>query len=306
MCIGSSGCDSSVNGTDGAQDAVVIGEDVSSTLDSGLSADVAPPKGPREGELTALTYNVHGLPPPITMDDTPGRMVQIAPLLNGFDLVGLQEDFDDQNHETLASVSEHPHKLRFGDPLEDRFYGSGLAIFAEFQIVDHLHHYYSVCHGRFDSASDCLASKGFQVARIRLGPGAEVDVYNSHLEAGGSTEDDAARATHVNELLEAMSTYSAGKAIIFLADTNLHESDPNDGPTLSRLIAEAQLSDACDAVMCPEPGRIDRVMYRSSGAVTLTATSWRVEPMFFDAEGVPLSDHDAISATIEWHLHRGE
>ncbi len=300
MCVGLLGCDGATSSAAGAEDAVVLDEGGDAFTDGGSIGDVDPPTGPREGEFVALTYNVHGLPPPITMDDTPGRMVQIAPLLNGFDLIGLQENFDDQNHETLANASEHPHQLRFGEPLEDRFYGSGLAVFSEFEITDNLHHYYSTCHGRFDSASDCLASKGFQVARIRLGPGAEVDVYNSHLEAGGSAEDDLARTVHVDELLEAMTSYSAGRALIFLADTNLHESDPEDAPDLSMLISEAQLSDACDVVMCPEPGRIDRIMYRSSVDVELSAMSWRVEPRFVDGEGDSLSDHDAISARIQW------
>jgi len=77
--------------------------------------------GPTEGALRALTYNVHGLPPELTGDDTAARMAQIAPLLDGFDVVGLQEDFDDDNHATLAASSRHLSQVRFAEALEDRF-----------------------------------------------------------------------------------------------------------------------------------------------------------------------------------------
>ena len=49
------------------------------------------------GTFTALTYNVHGLPPEITGDDTTARIEAIASLFGEFDVVGIQEDFIDDN-----------------------------------------------------------------------------------------------------------------------------------------------------------------------------------------------------------------
>jgi hypothetical protein len=34
--------------------------------------------------------------------------------------------------------------------------------------------------------------------------------------------------------------------------------------------------------------------------LTLTPTAWAVEPAFWDEDGVPMSDHDAISASFDW------
>jgi len=255
---------------------------------------------PSEGSFLALTYNVHGLPPVITMDDTVERIRQISPRLNGFDLVGLQEDFDDLNHVLIEEESEHGHIRRFGEPLDGHFYGSGLSALSRFPIIDHRHVYYTGCHGRFDAASDCLASKGVQAVRIRLADQVEIDVYNTHLEAGGGPEDHAVRVEHVDELLTVMATYSQGRAIIFLGDTNLHESDPLDAPVLRHFQSTAGLTDACDEVMCPEPGRIDRIMFRSGTGVHLDVSEWQVETAFVDPEGVALSDHDAISGRIHW------
>ncbi|MEE2829075.1 MAG: endonuclease/exonuclease/phosphatase family protein [Myxococcota bacterium] len=255
------------------------------------------------GDLSFLTYNVHGLPSVITGDDTAGRIAQIAPLLNDFDLVGLQEDFIDEHHAILAEVSEHPTQVRFAEVLDgDRYYGSGLAVFASLPEEDHLHVHFEACHGHLDGASDCLASKGFQAVRLSLGAGASIDVYNSHLEAGGSPEDAAARASHVTALLEAMTGWSSGRALVFLGDTNLHPGDAEDQPELDRLLGEAGLTGSCDVLGCPEPGHIDRVLFRSGQEVQLEALSWTNEPGFVDAEGLPLSDHPAISAELRWSL----
>ena len=256
--------------------------------------------GPTEGALRALTYNVHGLPPELTGDDTAGRMAQIAPLLDGFDVVGLQEDFDDANHDTLAAGSHHATQVRFAEALEDRFYGPGLAVFADFAELDHRHEHYDACYGTIDGAGDCLASKGFQVVRLRLGGGLELDVYNTHLEAGGGGEDDAARAVHVDQLLAALSGWSDGRAVLFLGDTNLHEDDPDDAPLLERLLADGGLTDSCEAVGCDDPGRIDRLLFRSSDELSISATAWAVEPAFVDEAGVDLSDHEALSADFTW------
>lgn len=254
---------------------------------------------PSAGSLRVLTYNVHGLPSAITGDDTPGRMVQIAPLLVDFDLVGLQEDFDEANHATLVEPAPQPVQDWFGEKKDDtRAYGSGLALLGPGAATLVHHQHYSACNGVTDGASDCLASKGFQLLRLDLG-GVELDVYNTHMEAGGGEEDDAARTVHVDELLAAMDEHSADRPVLFMGDTNLNDDDPEDLVEVLRLKA-AGLRDACDEVGCPEPGRIDRVMLRDGGGVALQAASWQVTPGFEDAQGVPLSDHEPIEVQVDW------
>jgi len=262
---------------------------------------VDPGPAAADGELSFLTYNVHGLPPEITGDDTAARMVEIAPLLEDFDVVGLQEDFDDSNHAVLAEVSTHLTQRRFADLfIEERVYGSGLTVFAELVEEDFLHEHYTDCNGVFEAASDCLASKGFQALRLELAPGATVDVYNSHLEAGGGEADNQARSAHVSQLIAAMNGWSAGRSVVFLGDTNLHASDPEDLPELERWLGETGLSDACEAVACPEENHIDRVFFRAGAGVSWEGQSWTNEPAFFDEGGVPLSDHPALSASLAW------
>jgi endonuclease/exonuclease/phosphatase family metal-dependent hydrolase len=253
-----------------------------------------------EGQFTVLTYNVHGLPSLITGDDTPGRMTQIAPRLGAWDILGVQEDWDGSNHEELISAVDHETRLWFDDAVLGRVYGSGLATLARFSMLSQEGVHFSTCEGTLDGASDCLASKGFQMTRIAVGT-ESVDVYNTHLEAGGSAADHASRQTQVQELLTFMAERSAGRAIVFTGDFNLHALDMADAELLARLTDEGGLTDACDAVDCLETEHIDRVWVRSSDAIQLVPTGWsNVSADFLDEEGVDLSDHPPISVSLMW------
>lgn len=257
--------------------------------------------GPSSGELFALTYNVHGLPEIVTGDDTPGRMRQIGPLLNTFDIVGMQEDFEDPNHEILTQASEHETQARFFEALSGRGgYGSGLALFSILDELEHEYVHFDDCVGMTNHGSDCLASKGVMAVRLDLDGGLSLDIYNTHMEAGGSEDDAEARSAQMDQIIETMLRWSEGRAILFLGDTNCHGSDPEDVVLIERLIENVGLAEGCDLVGCPEPGRIDRLMFRDGDDLSLHPTVWTVEPAFFDSEGVPLSDHDAISMHFTW------
>ena len=52
---------------------------------------------------------------------------------------------------------------------------------------------------------------------------------------------------------------------------------------------------------CPQPGRIDKFLFRSSASVTLTPTSWNFETdVFVDDMDEDLSDHDALAVNFQW------
>src|SRR5687768_5001163 len=147
----------------------------------------SPDAGARRGALTILNYNVHGLPPLITGDDTPARMSMISPLLNAFDVVGLQEDFEPANHMLLTMDSMHAYLEHYDDPLPNRLYGAGLTILSNPDVVDVHAQHYIACFGELlgPGLTDCVASKGFHVTRLKLAQGVEIDFYNTHMDAGG-------------------------------------------------------------------------------------------------------------------------
>lgn len=261
-----------------------------------------PDPGPQaaSGSLHALTYNVHGFSETLAGDDPAARMPQILALLPDFDVVGIQEIWDDRWYDILAE-SPHPTKERFDTPLNpDKVYGSGLAEFAHAPMLAYTEVHYEVCNGLLDGASDCLASKGFQAMRLELAEGAELDWYNTHLEAGGGDADDAARVAQIEMMLDAMATWSADRPLLLTGDLNLHWDDPADVPQLERLIGGSGLVDACASLDCPDPNRIDKLLTRDGAGLTLQATEWEDDPRFVDDAGEDLSDHRAIRARFDW------
>ena len=50
-------------------------------------------------------------------------------------------------------------------------------------------------------------------------------------------------------------------------------------------------------------GRIDKWLFRSNAALTLTPLTWHFEiDVLQDAMGLPLSDHDALAVRLQWQL----
>ncbi|MBL4845485.1 MAG: hypothetical protein JKY65_08170 [Planctomycetes bacterium] len=252
-----------------------------------------------EGTIEVASYNVHGLPSFITGDETLARLRQISPRLRGLAVVGIQEDFLDDGHNLLLGEVDQPIRLRFAKKLPNRLYGSGLTTLAQGKVLAKLEVHFTTFHGLVGSGADGMASKGFQVTRLQLAPGVELDVYNTHLDAGGSEGDSLARASQVAQITSAMEGFSAGRAILFLGDTNLKSKRQRDGTILKRWFRTTGLRCACAAVRKRCCARIDRVLYRSGVGLRLAPETWKVEDPR-DAAKVPLSDHEPIRVRLRW------
>ncbi len=285
------------------------------------------------GELTVLAYNVAGLPQEISTERPEANMPLISPLLEPFDLVLTQEDFDwwgeavagldavnyhdrlraDVTYEFRSGV--HPGPEVVGLDLATRpepLAGDGLGVLSRFPIEEVARVPWSGCFGGADTsdggAGDCLAMKGFSLTIITLADGAEVHVYNLHGEAGGTDTDQALQADDFRQLAGFISRQSDGAAIILGGDTNLHTDDEHadsaDGADIgiwADFLEATGLTDACDATDCPEPGRIDKFAFRSGDGVDLEAVSHRfLGDEFVDAEGEDLSDHEPLEVTFRW------
>lgn len=277
--------------------------DPDSSSDPDVTDSEQEPSGPQasSGEIHVLNYNVAGFPSAIKPVDAETRIPQIAPLLPDFDIAGLQEIWSHDFYDMLAEGSGAETQLRFDETFEKNPTGSGLATFTSLELVEYHHEHFGTCYGVLDHASDCLASKGFQMLRVRLADGAELDFYNTHLEAGRSEEDLAARDVHVDKLVESINTRSADRAVLLVGDMNLHD-DPDNAQfvQLTRLLEGAKLDDSCDNVDCDEPGHIERLLTRNGGGVTIESISWANDAKFYDDDGAQLSDHPAISARFAW------
>lgn len=295
------------------------------------TGDGAEPDDGSEGEITALTYNVAGLPDILSGSNPERNTELIGPLLNDFDLVLLQETWKspDPNpmaptrvyHEILEGHSTHEHRSEMASqPLganPDRpsaLLADGLGYFSDLPLGPVTRVAWTDCFGGADTsdggAADCLAMKGFAVTTVTIADGVEVDVYDLHAEAGGTPRDQELQRSDFTQLAAFIQEHSGGRAVIVGGDTNLHTDEEPDDPQdvedteiWEEFLAAVGLTDACTALSCDDPGRIDKFAYRSGEGVELEALTRTVEvERFQDDDGEPLSDHDAVSVTFGWRV----
>ncbi len=281
------------------------------------------------GEFDVLAYNVAGLPQGISGSDPEANLPRISPLLNAYDVVLTQEDFDwwqpplslldfanyhrrlraDATH--LYRSDRHPGPAAVGVDAGARglFVGDGIGMMARYPLTDEAHLAWSQCFGGIlpPGAADCLAMKGARVMTMTLGDGHEVDLYSLHVEAGNTAEDQRLQAQDLDELAAFIETRSAGRAVIVGGDTNLkvladpEGLDAEDAAIWSGFLARLGLTDVCVELDCALANSIDKFAYRSGAGVTLAATDIDFPiDRFSTTTGVPLSDHHPVVATFDW------
>jgi endonuclease/exonuclease/phosphatase family metal-dependent hydrolase len=262
-----------------------------------VSAEPGLETAPAEGELELLTYNVAGLPEGVSASHPSANMTRIGELLNEYDVALVQEDF--------AYSAELRQNLRLAyasAPAAGRAaldFGDGLSQFARAPFSAVLRSAWRFCNGYLSDGCDCLARKGFALARTALSARASVDIYNLHMDSGDEPEDRAARAKQLEQLAAAIGRYSSGRAVIVAGDTNLARSERR---VLGDFLRRTKLSDACETAGCRDLGRIDRVLFRGSSELELRVRSWHTDPRFVDAERAPLSDHLPVAVAFGWKV----
>lgn len=250
--------------------------------------------------LSVLTYNTHGLPSWIAGDDPPARYPVLLEKAARFDVVLLQEDFA---HQPIVDASKrHPLLVRGNGPASNwpLFAGSGLTLLTRlFAVGAPIGVAYGVCAGWLGGANDCLADKGWLAQRLRAANGAEIDVWNTHLDAGSGTADQAAREAQLDRLAAALEAHSAGRAVIAGGDFNLGWDEPLERAALERFMARAGLALAARTPDGAWDSQLDYLLFRPAAGTTLTVREAGMARAFVQASGEPLSDHPAIFAVFE-------
>ena len=261
----------------------------------------AAPVGDAPVELRVLSYNTHGLIGWIAGDDPQSRFPKISQLLHPYDVVLVQEDWS--YHEELVSASPHEVVERGNDSrlalasLLPIFGGSGLTTLVRSRdwLLDVGREPYDTCAGWFGGANDCFGTKGFLQVRLRLPPDRRLDVYQTHLDAGAGSEDQAARVRQLELLAERINAISGDRALILAGDFNLDASRPEQREALRAFADGLELRDSGAS---PSPGsgwrQLDYVFYRSGAQVEIELLEAGEALEFRDAAS-PLSDHPALS-----------
>lgn len=261
---------------------------------------IAPPQ--TSGEFTVLSYNVAGLPQGISPSNPKKNTPIISAKLNKFDVALVQEDF--VYHTELKSKAKHLYQSQAQIDCSPHFVTDGLNRFSKFSFEKLYRQSWETCSN--ETGNDCLAAKGFTLAKTKIAPGVFIDIYNLHLDSGGSPDDTEARRSQVAQLLKAINTHSSGNAVIIAGDLNLNTiRRPNDVQIFETLLAHAGLNDVCRSLSCGTE-LVDRVLYRNGNSLMLRAISWELDDNFVDELGQDLSDHKAVSVRFKWESQETE
>lgn len=248
-------------------------------------------------EIAVLTYNIHGLPAWIARDDPPARIPLILEAAAAYDVVLLQEDF--AHHDVVDANAKHPHLFRGNEAWAPLLEGAGLSILSRFEsheapILDA----YGVCHGYLTAANDCLGNKGFLMVRLGLPNGTQLDVWDTHLDAGASDGDHRTRAAQLEMLATAIESQSAGRAVLVGGDLNLEWDVARDHALLERLRDRVGLTIAAQTPAGGWKSHLDYLLIRDGRDTVIRRIDGGKDERIVDRERRPLSDHPAIFARL--------
>ncbi|KAF3386748.1 Uncharacterized protein F1880_000751 [Penicillium rolfsii] len=277
------------------------------------------------GKFTALSFNVAGLPEILQSNDVNGSKTENAGEIGtyfakyGYDIIHMQEDFN--YHAYIYATDNHAYRTATSGGAA---IGSGLNTVSNYDWVDFTRVKWNTCSDA--SGSDCLTPKGFTFMRWNPSTGVYIDFYNIHADAGTEDGDETARNSNLQQVADYIDTWSTGNAVVVMGDTNSRYTRSAD--TGVRVFqSQNGLSDAwvklerngvyptagADAILCDNPSLIetcetvDKVLYRGSKIVTLSASSFDYNgEKFLNTDsaylGDVLSDHNPVLVNFTWTM----
>lgn len=286
--------------------------------------------------LRVVSYNVQFLPGVARVANKrkePGyRAAELGRLMSQYDIVGLNEVFDDEPREAiLAGVKQNwgeQFNVTTGPVPSDERYNGGLALLSRYPFLETHSWIYTVSSSPKDYGlrADGYVAKGVLHARIWRGqPAAEehfIDVFVTHLEA----RVDKIRHQQFGEFAAFVAKHSSpAHPILLLGDFNTRgnpayrhdESSPYHLliRTIGEAIGDHKLLDLWPTLKPEQDGgtseqegkprgrRIDYVFVAQP-----KQEGRRLEPIdvrvnrFLDDKVGALSDHSAVEADLRWEV----
>lgn len=261
--------------------------------------------------FSIITYNVQCRP---WLDDAREKLPKIAPLLRDYDIVALQECF--QQHHLLWAGTPHPNKVRFGRLAHPfKLADSGLALLSRLPVGAVATEHFS----RQGELQNRVASKGIALMRVHTG-GWTIDVYNTHMEAGGRPEAQPARMAQALQVVDFVTRHSPpAHAVILCGDFNMMPLRPEKRPeeyspghfdsvddlrgrtaAFQAMFEGLGLRDASDELFGPTRDDIERFLFRAPEGARMTAITLDQDTTRFRREdGSHLSDGSPYIARFE-------
>lgn len=266
------------------------------------------------GELSIITYNIAGLPEPLSSAPTSraSSISVIGQKLNRYDIVNVQEDFS-YNNELYQTGNSHIYRT---EPMKGLPFGDGLNTLSKYPIIFHERIAWEACSG-----ADCLAPKGFSFTRIQLAKDSYVHVYNLHATAQNTAAAVEARRQNLEQLAAFINEYSKDEPLLVMGDFNA--SYAFSGDRLREFLKHTRLDDCW--VLLQNNGKfpsirysfmpaeklsitdscesIDKIYFRSSPNLKFYPLQYKMDKGIFSTiDGQPLSDHCPVALTLKWEL----
>jgi endonuclease/exonuclease/phosphatase family metal-dependent hydrolase len=137
--------------------------------------------------------------------------------------------------------------------------------------------------------------------RVRLENGAEIDVYNTHLDAGQTQSGIDVRARQLNHLVRWIERESAGRAVIVGGDFNTALARMENVEAMRSFKRRTGLADVGAGPELPQWPRRDFIFVRDGEHVGLDVVA-SGEALEFVNKTRALSDHPAAYARLEVSL----
>ena len=267
-----------------------------------------------DGYFNILSYNVGGLPEPISSTKPSKYTKLISPKLNDYDVVNCQEDF--AYNDDLTSQLKLPYRTEFSGNIP---FGNGLMTFSNFPLYMSTKVKWTDTHGIIIDGADQMIPKGFTYSALEVKPGFFIDIYNIHTDADCDEESMRCRRSNMAQLADYINKVSAGKAVIVFGDTNSRYTREGDD-FYNLLLVPCNLKDAWiqnvmngeippkgESRMVDDLGQlgevVDKIWFRSGKNVEINASTFKLLlTEFTDDEGNQLSDHYPITSRIDYKL----
>lgn len=257
---------------------------------------------PSEATFTVVTYNVQARP---WMDDAQEKLPKISPLLAGFDIVANQECF--HQRALLWESAKYPNRAYFGNLAHPfKLVNSGLSLMGRLPMGEVVMEHYAK-QGEWQNR---ISSKGVVMARFAVA-GWTVDVYNTHMEAGGLPAAQPARMAQALQMVDMVKRYSPpAHGFIVTGDFNMMPLRKDKTPeqyspghfdsiedlhgrtaAFQAMIEGLGARDASDELFGPVHDDIERFLFRAPEGAVMTPLSLRQDTTnFVRADGSRLSD----------------
>lgn len=282
-----------------------------------------------------VSYNVQFLPRIARHTNKRGlpiyRARQIAEKMTAFDIVALNETFDDEPrkiiHDHFRKKWKKDCHIVFGPNPKDGRFNGGLSLISRFRFIETHSMVYKNYSSplRYGLKADGFAAKGVLHVQIELpgkqtNPTRKLDIFVTHLEA----RDGSIRRKQFDELAEFLTSHTeANTHFLLLGDLNTrgnasHRKNPDSKyhqlfNVLARAVPEHRLVDTWPTLYPGKDGgtkyqtkptggpRIDYIIIGQSkqSKNEIRTDSIRVN-RYLDKKVEALSDHSAVEATLKW------